>query len=48
MTTKALGSGYRIKDGKVVKKAARIPAGQAKNKAMKTARLAKAWAEKSK
>jgi hypothetical protein len=46
MTTKPI-TGYRIKDGKVVKAKPSLPAGQAKNKAMKSQRLAKAWAEKS-
>jgi hypothetical protein len=47
-TTKSIGSGYRISGGKVVKRPPRMAAGQKKNKALKAARLAKKWAERSK
>jgi hypothetical protein len=47
MSSKPL-TGYRLKDGKVIKSPARVPAGQAKNRNMKAQRLAKAWAERSK
>lgn len=52
MITKPL-TGYRHvtdKEGKVkvVKRAARMPAGQAKNKHQQAARLTKAWRAKSK
>jgi hypothetical protein len=48
MTTRSIGSSYRLKDGKVIKSQPRQPAGQARNQRMKTARLAKKWAERSK
>jgi hypothetical protein len=47
MSTKPL-TGYRIVDGKIVKRPPRMPAGQKKNKALKASSLAKQWAEKSK
>ena len=47
MPTKPITS-HRIKDGKLVAKPPRMAAGQAKNRKLKTARLAKAWAERSK
>lgn len=46
MTTKSV-KGYVEKDGKLVKKAPKMAAGQKRNKALKTARLAKQWAQKS-
>jgi ribosomal protein S30 len=48
MTTKSLGSSFKISGGKVVKRPPRMPAGQKKNKALKASRLAKQWAERSK
>lgn len=48
MTSKTIGSGFRISAGKVVKRAPRMPAGQAANAYAKAAREEKAWRAKSK
>lgn len=52
MTTRSIGPFRDVKDKagkvKVVKRAARMPAGQAKNKHQQAARLTKAWRAKSK
>jgi hypothetical protein len=47
MTTKPI-TGYRFKDGKLIKKPPRLAAGQRKKIEGKAARLAKAWASRSK
>lgn len=49
MSTKPV-KGIRLdkKSGQIVKTPPRMAAGQKRNKALKTARLAKKWAEKSK
>jgi hypothetical protein len=51
MTTRSIGPFRAVTDKagkvKVVKRAARMPAGQAKNKYQQDARLSKAWAAKS-
>jgi hypothetical protein len=44
----ALGKQYRVSDGKITKKPARMAAGQLKNAHGKASRLAKRWASKSK
>lgn len=41
MSTKSIGSGFKIKDGRVVKRAPRMAAGQAKNKHQQAARIEK-------
>jgi hypothetical protein len=46
MTSKTIGSGFRVSAGKIVKRAARMPAGQAANAYKKAAREEKAWKER--
>lgn len=46
MTSKTIGSGFRVSAGKIVKRAARMPAGQAANAHRKAAREEKAWKER--
>ena len=48
MTTKSIGTGYRLKDGKLIKKPPRMAAGQARGKSLKAARLQAKWKAKSK
>ena len=40
--------GYKVQDGKLVKKPPRMAAGQARNKHQQAARKAKAWQSRSK